>query len=335
MASRRVRVLLGTTLGIALVFAGLGFYVRNQTAPVSSRFAPQLVKVREPQSPEDIAKNLQKRNVVRNPSLLARWLKWKGKSTIAAGDYEFSPDQSMWQIADILIHERFTVNWVSFPEGWTMARIAARLSERGIADEAEFLALCQKPIDINGKTINPPSSGFEGYLAADTYRLPPGTGAEAALQTLIANTNRRWNAERAEKAKALGRSMHEILTIASMIEKEAAKDEDRPLIAAVVYNRLKKKMRLQIDAAVLYGMGRWKERVLYADLQHQSLYNTYLNDGLPPGPIASPGIASLDAALNPAKVDYLFYVAKGDGYHQFTSSYSDHLKAIREIRSQK
>lgn len=143
MASKRARVLLGTILGIALVFAGLGFYVRHQAAPVSSRFAPQLVKLREPQSPEEIAKTLQKRHVVRNPSLLARWLKWKGKSTIAAGDYEFSPDQSMWQIADILIHERFTVNWVSFPEGWTMARIAARLSERGIADEAEFLALCQ------------------------------------------------------------------------------------------------------------------------------------------------------------------------------------------------
>ncbi len=320
--------------GLLLLGAGgVAWWVYRQTRPLSPRFQPQLVRLREPLTPEAIAQRLAERKLIRNPTLLKLYLHWNGKQRIAPGDYEFSPDQTLFEIARILIEERFTRNWVTIPEGWNRFRIAQRLHERGIADAKEFLKLCSQPWRFRDVGLPLPEQGtLEGYLFPSTYRLPPGSGAEQAIRAMLRATLQQVYLPYRQQMEQRQQSLHEVLTVASMIEKEAMHDTDRPLIAAVIYNRLKKGLPLQIDATVLYGMGQWKSRVLYRDLQHPSPYNTYRRRGLPPGPIASPGLASVRAALNPAPVDYLYYVAQADGYHRFTRTYSEHLQAIREIR---
>lgn len=319
---------------LLLLLGGAGVWFYTQTRPLGRAFQPQLVRLREPTDADTLAQRLYRRNLIRNPRLLAWWLRWHGKRTVTPGDYEFSPNQGMLEIADILIQERFTRNWVTIPEGWTMARIAERLHERGIADKDEFLRLCHQPERFRDLDMPLPEGlHLEGYLFAGTYRLPPGTGAEAAIRAMLSATRQRIYLPYKEAMAQRGLTLHELLTIASMIEKEVLHDDERPRVASVIYNRLKRKMPLQIDATVLYGMGYWKERVLYKDLRYPSPYNTYLHRGLPPGPIASPGLASVRAALNPEPTDYLFYVAQADGYHRFSRTYEEHLQAIREIRA--
>ncbi len=316
-----------------LILGALGVWFYLQTRPLSNAFQPQLVRLREPIDADALAERLAERKLVRNPRLLAWWVKRHGKAQIAAGDYEFSPNQSLLEIADILIHERFTRNWVTIPEGWTIARIAERLHERGVADKEEFLALCQQPQRFKDIGMPLPENlHLEGYLFPTTYRLPPGTGAEQAIRTMLNATRQQVYLRYKDAMQQRGLSLHELLTIASMIEKEVLHDDERPRVASVIYNRLKINMPLQIDATVLYGMGYWKERVLYKDLKHPSPYNTYLNRGLPPGPIANPGLASVRAALEPEQTEYLFYVAQANGYHRFSRTYEEHLRAIREIR---
>lgn len=332
---RWLRWLLLASLLLILAAGGGYWWLIREMRPLGTSFQPQLVRIREPLTAEDAADLLAKRELVRNPGLLAWWLKRHGIEQITPGDYEFSPDMEMRRIADILIRAEFTLNWVTFPEGWNRFKISNRLKERGIADAEEFLNLCRQPQNYSDLGIPLSGKDLEGYLFPNTYRLPPGSGADAAVRTLLNGFKRYAYEPYKEQIEKSGYSLHEILTVASMIEKEAMHDKDRPLIAAVIYNRLKKGMPLQIDATVLYGMGQWKDRVLYRDLRHPSPYNTYLNKGLPPGPIANPGLASLKAALEPANVDYLFYVAQADGYHRFTKTYRDHLKAIEEIRSER
>jgi UPF0755 protein len=330
---RRQWVWLGLLATLLLAGGSAGGWFYLQVRPVSRAFQPQLMRLKEPMDADALAERLYQRRLIRNPRLLAFLLRWRGKPIAAAGDYEFSPNQSLLAIADILVHERFTRNWVTIPEGWTLARIAERLHERGIADKEEFLALCREPQRFKDIDMPLPDSlHLEGYLFPSTYRLPPGTGAERAVRTML-NATRRFVYLPYKQAMEKRRlTLHELLTIASMIEKEVRHDDERPRVASVIYNRLLRNMPLQIDATVLYGMGLWKERVLYKDLRHESPYNTYLRRGLPPGPIASPGLASIRAALEPEQTEYLFYVAQANGYHRFSRTYEEHLQAIREIR---
>ncbi len=322
-------------LGLLLLLAGgaLGIWFYRETRPLSARFEPKLIRLREASTPEAIAQHLSERKLIRNPQLLRWWLQRKGKTTIAQGDYEFSPDMSLFEIADILIHERFTRNWVTFPEGWTIRRMAERLQEREIADSEEFLRLCEQPQRFADIGIPLPENlSLEGYLFPSTYRMPPSTGAEQVIRMMLQTTYREVYLKHKAQMESRGLSLHELLTIASMVEKEVLHDDERPKVASVIFNRLKQGMPLQIDATVLYGMGVWKDRVLYRDLRHPSPYNTYLRRGLPPGPIANPGMASIRAVLEPAETDYLFYVAQADGYHRFSRTYEEHLRTIREIR---
>lgn len=327
-----LRVLLILLLLIAVLAGGAAWWIRREIQPLETAFQPQLIRLREAKTAEEMSTLLSERKLLRNPKLLTFWLEWNKKKQVKEGDYEFSPDMSMTQIADILINERFTQNWVTFPEGWTFARMAERIAERGIGDKETFMKLCREPERFKETGFPMPSESLEGYLFPNTYRIPPGSGEEEAIKTLLGGFKTYVYEPYKEEIQQSGFTLHEILTIASMIEKEAFHQKDRPLISAVIHNRLKKRMPLQIDATVLYGMGQWKSRVLYEDLRHPSEYNTYRRQGLPPGPIANMGLASLKAALEPASVDYLFYVAQADGYHRFTETYADHLRAIREIR---
>jgi UPF0755 protein len=178
-----------------------------------------------------------------------------------------------------------------------------------------------------------PTPTLEGYLFPDTYAFPLGTTARQAVQEMVYDFERRWKPDWDTKASALKINRNDLVTMASIVEKEARVPEERPVIAAVYYNRLQKGMLLQADPTVQYALGHHVGRVLYKDLAVKSPYNTYINKGLPPGPVAAPGVASLAAAANPANVPYLYFVASPDGHHEFRMTLQEHTSAIREVRA--
>ncbi|HEU4747061.1 MAG TPA: endolytic transglycosylase MltG, partial [Gemmatimonadaceae bacterium] len=182
------------------------------------------------------------------------------------------------------------------------------------------------------RRLDIPTETLEGYLFPDTYAFPAGTTASQAVREMVRGFERRWQPEWDSLLPERKVNRHDMVTMASLVEKEARVPEERPVIAAVYYNRLRKGMLLQADPTVQFAMGRHVARVMYKDLATKSPYNTYLHAGLPPGPIASPGAASLAAAANPAKVDYLYFVARPDGRHVFTQTLAQHNNAIRRIR---
>ncbi len=218
---------------------------------------------------------------------------------------------------------------VTFPEGFTLEKMAARLVDKKvILSEKTFLALTK----TQGKLFKasfPLPKNLEGYLFPDTYVFLSGADEKKVIQTMLSNFERKVGPKIADSGKPIG----ETLIKASLIEREAEVEEDRTKIAGVIENRLKKNMRLQIDATVQYALPEHKSRLFFADLKFKSPYNTYLNKGLPPGPICSPGIPSIEAALNPEKSNYLFYVAGKDGKkHLFAQTFAEHQKNIKSVR---
>src|SRR3954471_1893511 len=223
------------------------------------------------------------------------------------------------------------VNTITIPEGYTVSQIVPLLArtlrvpvdsvEAAVRDTAQLAKL-----DIPTRTL-------EGYLFPDTYAFPIGTTARQAVNEMVYDFERRWKPEWDTKAATMSINRNDLVTMASIVEREARLPEERPVIAAVYYNRLKKGMLLQADPTIQYALGHHVGRVLYKDLTIDSPYNTYVHKGLPPGPVASPGVASLTAAANPANVPYLYFVASRDGHHEFRMTLEQHTNAIRQVRA--
>ena len=180
--------------------------------------------------------------------------------------------------------------------------------------------------------LDVPTPTLEGYLFPDTYVFPDGTTPRAAVRVMVDRFQRVWQPDWNQRLQELAMSRNDVMALASIVEKEARLPEERLVISAVYHNRLKRRMPLQADPTVQYALGRHVDRVLYKDLEIASAYNTYKHPGLPPGPIASPGLPSIEAALYPANVPYLFFVATPDGHHEFRTTFSEHREAIGEIR---
>lgn len=267
--------------------------------------APLEVSIPEGASITRVGQLLEEKHVIRSASYFKR----VATGTILPGLYAFSPSDSPEAIYQKLAHGDVSSTKVTFPEGFTIKKMAAKLIEKGVlTDDTEFLQLTQ---------------GLEGQLFPDTYAFSKTVTAKEIVQQLQQHF--------AKQTKGLSLTP-ETLIVASLIEREAETDEDRPKIAGVIYNRLKKNMRLQIDATVQYILPQHKARLLFSDLKTPSPYNTYLHAGLPPGPICSPGLASIQAALAPEKSDYLFYVqGKGRG-HIFAKTFEEHRANIARVR---
>ncbi|MDZ4132787.1 MAG: endolytic transglycosylase MltG, partial [Dethiobacteria bacterium] len=253
-----------------------------------------------------------------------------------AGTYSLNPAMSVSQIAaKIESGDVYSETvWFTIPEGFSLKDIAARLEENGLGNAEKFLSLARKPSEaiLTGfpflQEINNQSVDYllEGYLFPDTYEVYPNVSEEEIIVMMLNRLNRVFTAEHKERIVQLNSSLHQILTIAAMVEREGRVDHERALIAGVIYNRLRIGMRLQIDATIQYALGETKEFLTFKDLEIESAYNTYQNDGLPPGPIASPGEASIIAALYPEASDYLYYNYKYDqsGEHYFSHTFAEH-----------
>jgi UPF0755 protein len=256
---------------------------------------------------------------------------------VQAGEYELSPAMSYQRILTDLSRGRVLLHSLVIPEGFTLEQILERLGEMRLADPAEAQALAHDGQFIGSLGLE--GDSLEGYLFPDTYRIARGRGARAALAAMVARFQREWQTagdpSLADQARAQGLSRRQAVTLASIIEREAKLAPERPLISAVYHNRLKLGMRLQADPTVSYGLAGFEGRLSREDLNTDHPYNTYTREGLPPGPICSPGRASLEAALRPAKVDYLYFVARGDGGHAFSRDYQDQINNVNRYQKRR
>ena len=260
---------------------------------------------------------------------------FKKSTSLSYGWYKFNIYETPKDILKSLIKGRRLTVKVTIPEGLKVNETIYAFRRHKDADIniSKLKILTADTSFIKKLGINQPS--LEGYLFPDTYIFYKGENPENVIKKMVSNLFTIIKPSQNFKIRNMIFSTHEILTIASMIEREAMIDREKPIIASVIYNRLEKNMPLQIDATVLYALGTYKKTVTYKDLRVESPYNTYRNRGLPPGPIASPGFQCIMAALHPAKTDYLFYVATGKGDHRFSKEHEKHIEAKNKYKDYK
>ncbi len=315
--------------------------VRSQFLPFPQALKPVTVEIPHGTGVAGIGEELAKEGVVRSALAFQFYVRWRGVgSRLKAGRYALSGNMNLDEILHALEqgpeHNGDRLR-VTVPEGFTLAQVANTLNAKGICDGETFQKFAGAPDAWTSWAYGfpLPKETLEGYLYPDTYDFAPGTAPGQIVRDMLMNFSRRFARPKEQEIAASGHSLHEIVTLASLIEREAKVPEDRPRIAGVLENRLKKGMKLEIDATVLYALGHHKDRVLYKDLEVDSPYNTYRHTGLPPGPIANPGMASLEAALHPEGNDYLYYVATRSGAHLFSRTRAEHEAAIRKVRAER
>jgi UPF0755 protein len=249
---------------------------------------------------------------------------------LKAGYYEFYNHSSPFEVLYALNKGETITDTLTVVEGDTIVDICARLSQQEEEDIVyEYcLQLAGNKNFLRSLNINAPS--LEGYLFPETYLFSKGVPLQYIFARMVKELQKHFDKHLLERARALGMTRREVLTLASMIAKEAGVDEEKPLISAVFHNRLQTGMMLQSDPTAAYGIKQRGEKITNQDVRRYSAYNTYVIQGLPPGPISSAGIKSIKAALYPAKVDYLYFVAKKDGTHHFSTNYLDHLYGIQK-----
>jgi UPF0755 protein len=238
-----------------------------------------------------------------------------------AGEYRFPAHQSSDEILDRLVRGEQVALWVTIPEGFTAREIAATLAGRGLRPAADYDAVfLHQPLTVDGAL----APDLEGYLFPSTYLIPVDDSPATVAQIFVAQFFRELPPDAAARARALHVTVPQAVTIASLVEREGKVDDERPLIASVIYNRLRRGMPLEVDASLEYAFPTHHDVITTRDLAIGSPYNTYRHTGLPPTPIANPGKPSLDAAFRPATTEYLYYVAKGDGRHAFARTLAEH-----------
>ena len=318
--------------GVGLLAAIVLMAVLSSRLDAVAAVAPeQTFVVESGESLGRIAVRLESAGLIRDARVL-RWLaRYRGDAgRLHAGEYRLSPALPAREILDRIARGRVATHEVVVPEGFTVALIAERLGESGLAEADAFLAAATDP-DL-AASLDVPAPRLEGYLFPDTYHLarglPPGDIARAMVEQFL----QVWK-DVAPGAERRGLSMHEVVTLASIVEKETGAAHERPLIASVFSNRLRRKMRLESDPTTIYGIPNFDGNLRRRHLEDASNpYNTYRIAGLPPGPIASPGRAALLAVVEPAESDYLYFVSRNDGTHVFSRSYSEHHAAVNRYQ---
>jgi UPF0755 protein len=341
----RVMLLTISLALLVLIGAGIGtaLYAANALQPVPASDQEVRINVPPGTGSVQIANLLKEQGLIKSPFIFTAYLKWKNQgSHFQAGEYAMKPGMTLDQMIEQLNNGQTVkkdVFRVTIPEGFTVRQIAEKLSAETPLKADVFLQNIEKPEQFQAAALEglPNDKAIkyrlEGYLFPETYEFKKGSNEQdfvlRSLQELdkkMATLPSDWKVKLQEKNLTL----HQILTIASLIEREVVVEEERPLVASVIYNRLNQKMPLQIDATIQYLLDKPKERLFEKDLQVDSPYNTYKNPGLPPGPIASPSLASIKAALYPAETKFMFYVTKKDGSqgHFFAETFEEHKKNI-------
>jgi UPF0755 protein len=318
-------------LAIAVVAVAAGVLAWWLVDADTARPAQQvMLQIAQGSSVGEIGRQLEAAGVIRSASAFSLYVRVRGDGrTIQAAEYVFAPHTTMAGVVGTLdAGGRPPTVWITIPEGFTAAQIGALLQKRGIGTRLEFMAVVAT---TNMRFGSVSSRGLEGYLFPDTYELRRDSTPRDVAAILTARFMIELPRDYSAAARKLGRTVPQIVTAASLIEREAKVDPERPVMASVYYNRLRRGMPLQVDATIEYALPSHKTALSFADLKIDSPYNTYQYAGLPPTPIANPGRASLDAAFHPATTGYLYYVYKGNGRHQFSDTLDEQQAAEKRF----
>jgi len=317
-------------LGLVGVIAAAGT-LRWALSPALATAPAVIFEVRPGASLGQVARGLESRGLIRSATAfkwLARFRDLDG--ALQVGEYELSAAQAPREILRQIAEGRVVVYELVIPEGLTAVQIAQRIEAVGLAKASEFLAFVSDP--ASAASLGVEGATLEGYLFPDTYRLPRGLAVREIAKLLVDQFLQVWR-EIEPQARSQNLSMLEVVTLASIVEKETAVPSERPLIASVFRNRLKRGMRLETDPTVIYGIADFDGNLRRRDLENaDNPYNTYQIAGLPPGPIANPGADALRAVVQPAEGDYLFFVSRNDGTHVFSKTYAEHARAVDQYQ---
>lgn len=322
----------GILLLLAVLIAGAYFKIDYLAEPISPE-EPELFVIESGSSVRAIARQLEQEGWIKSARLFEIYVIINDyQGSLQAGTYQFQDGEDLFAIANRLVTGQIASFRITIPEGFTVDEIIERLAGFEHLSETDLIQILEDDRLIRdyfpeNQEVEWPQ---EGFLFPDTYNFSYEMEPAAIFNTMINRFENRW-LERFENAEDTY-TINEYVTMASLVEKEAQLIEEKSLIAGVIYNRLARNMRLQLDATVQYVLESRVSRVLYGHLEIDSPYNTYLINGLPPGPIASPGDDALAAVLEPEESDYLFYFARPDGSHVFTETYEEHLERLREFR---
>ncbi len=340
----------------ALVVVGISVYLINYATPPAAHGPSQtpgqraeiIFTVREGESTGEIAQNLAQEGLVSSPTIFQLYARLRGMdSRLEAGRYALNSDMTMREILETLTRATgaeevtFTIR-----EGLRLEEVAASLEEQGIVPAADFEAALQETFDYDFLADRPEGASLEGYLFPDTYRALRTYTATQIVDLMLQNFDRKFSSDMREEAKAHNMTIFQVVTLASIVEREVVVDNERPVVAGVYLNRLSAGMPLDADPTVQYGLGyserqqRWWPQLYFDELKIDSLaeidnlYNTYRYADLPPGPICGPGLASLQAVVAPAQTDYYYFVAKGDGSgeHAFAETLEEHQANVTKYQ---
>ncbi|HKO97052.1 MAG TPA: endolytic transglycosylase MltG [Pyrinomonadaceae bacterium] len=337
------RVLLALVIIVLSAGAITGFWGYQQLRQ-PHRHAKQgtFIEIPRGSSPTAIIGRLESEGIIANKWPLMFYLKLTGSGAqLKAGEYDFPSPITPLGVLSRLREGQRRLTRFTVVEGWTrwdIANAMTKLPQLHLVDSAEALSLMDNVSLISD--LDPKATNLEGYLFPDTYEFPPETKAPEIVEIMVKRFRKEWKSDWSLQALKLNRTPREIVTIASLIETEAKLRDERPLVASVIYNRLEKDMALGVDSSIIYASklaGKWRNdgKVYKSDVDRRSPYNTRIYSGLPPGPIAAPGKSCLEAALNPAKTDYLYYVrepARDDGAHNFYSDEASFGRGVQALR---
>jgi len=305
----------------------IDLYLYAET-PAKTDPLEKAVVVTSGQGFKSLCARLQESGVIEHPRKFEWFARLKGyDKSIKAGEYLFSSGMAPSEILQVLISGKVRLHRITIPEGYNLPQIARAVAEAGFGSETDFLKAATDSIRVHEHGID--AETFEGYLFPDTYLFPKDATPEMIVSTMV---KRFWSAIRPEwkdQAKTLGFSIHQVVTLASIIEKETGVADERPLISSVFHNRLQRRMRLESDPTVIYGIKNFDGNIKRKHLSELTPYNTYKIKGLPPGPIANTGIDSIKAALYPADTQFLYFVSKRNHTHQFSTNIRDHNRAVQ------
>lgn len=329
-----IRKLAALTLFVIVLAAGASWWLHNRMVTPFRGFSTEDVFVQFPPgtSVAGMADRLADAGVVVDPLTFRAAARLSGNERrLQAGEYRFTVPATTFDILERLVRGDVFTQPVTFREGLTIREMATIFEGTGIGTAGEFVAAAQRAELV--RDLDSRATDLEGYLFPSTYTLARNDGAAVLVEAMVRSFERAFDPELRALAADAGMSVREVVTLASVVERETGMAEERPMVAAVFLNRLRIGMPLQTDPTVIYAMmlsGRWNGNITRNDLQMDHPYNTYRNSGLPPGPIAAPGRASLEAVLRPADVPYLYFVSRNDGSHVFATSLAEHNRNVRE-----
>jgi len=333
-----LRIAKAAVLAVLILLPALtGWIARECAEPAPGPGGSVFFEVQKGGSVRAVAGSLAKQKIIRSSLALTLYYNlYESRARLKAGEYEFTFPASAKSVLAKIVRGRVYLRPVTIPEGLTGDEIAELLRARTAADAAGFRMAFRDASRI--VAWDDRATDLEGYLFPDTYLLPRKATAGDFVEAMTAQFRKVFGEAWRRRAADLGMSVREAVILASLIEKETAIPEERPLVSAVFHNRLRIGMKLDCDPTIIYGLkleDNYSGRLLSRDLKFASPYNTYIHAGLPPGPICNPGRASLEAALYPASNNYLYFVAQGDGSHRFSRTLSEHLRAVEQYHLKK